>query len=96
MLKPIVRLGDIRFPANRVNAKAHLLFAFSMAALPYRFTSAAALEIFLITSRRTKRWIIPKGWPIKGLKPAKTAARGAFEEAGVRESRSEARRPFYL
>jgi 8-oxo-dGTP pyrophosphatase MutT (NUDIX family) len=54
------------------------------AALPYRFTSTAALEILLVTTRRSKRWIIPKGWPIKGLRPAKSAAREAFEEAGVR------------
>jgi 8-oxo-dGTP pyrophosphatase MutT (NUDIX family) len=52
--------------------------------LPYRFTKAGALEILLITSRNTRRWIIPKGWPIKGLKPAKSAAREAYEEAGVR------------
>lgn len=54
------------------------------AALPYRFTQVAALEILLVTTRQTKRWIIPKGWPIKGLKPAKSASREAFEEAGVR------------
>jgi 8-oxo-dGTP pyrophosphatase MutT (NUDIX family) len=36
------------------------------------------------TTRRSKSWIIPKGWPIKGLRPAKSAAREAFEEAGVR------------
>ena len=53
-------------------------------ALPYRFTHDAALEILLLTTRRSKRWIIPKGWPIKGLPPAKSAAREAFEEAGVR------------
>jgi len=53
-------------------------------ALPYRFTSAGSLEFLLVTSRQTKRWIIPKGWPIKGLKPARTAAREAYEEAGVR------------
>jgi 8-oxo-dGTP pyrophosphatase MutT (NUDIX family) len=53
-------------------------------ALPYRFTVDAALEILLVTTRQTKRWIVPKGWPIKGLKPAKSAAREAFEEAGVR------------
>jgi 8-oxo-dGTP pyrophosphatase MutT (NUDIX family) len=41
------------------------------------------LEILLVTSRESKRWIIPKGWPIKGLRPAKSAAREAFEEAGV-------------
>ena len=27
---------------------------------------------------------MPKGWPIKGLTPRKSAAREAFEEAGVR------------
>jgi 8-oxo-dGTP pyrophosphatase MutT (NUDIX family) len=53
-------------------------------ALPYRFTPAAALEILLVTTRTSKRWIIPKGWPIKGLRPPKSAAREAFEEAGVR------------
>jgi 8-oxo-dGTP pyrophosphatase MutT (NUDIX family) len=54
------------------------------AVLPYRFTPDPALEILLVTTRQTKRWIIPKGWPIKGLKPAESAAREAFEEAGVR------------
>ena len=53
-------------------------------ALPYRVTSAGELEVLLITSRRTRRWIIPKGWPMKGMKPAKVAAREAYEEAGVR------------
>ena len=52
-------------------------------ALPYRFTPDRALRVLLVTSRRSGRWIIPKGWPIKGLKPAKSAAREAFEEAGV-------------
>ena len=55
-------------------------------ALPYRFASDGALEILLLTTRGTRRWIIPKGWPIKGLKPSKSAAREAFEEAGVRGS----------
>jgi 8-oxo-dGTP pyrophosphatase MutT (NUDIX family) len=55
-------------------------------ALPYRFTKLGAPEILLVTTRQTKRWIIPKGWPIKGLKPAKSAAREAYEEAGVRGS----------
>ena len=38
----------------------------------------------LLTSRGTGRWIIPKGWPIKGLKPRAVAAREAYEEAGLR------------
>src|SRR5208337_2061075 len=53
-------------------------------ALPYRFTPTGSLEILLITTKRSKRWIIPKGSPIKGLKPAKSAAREAYEEAGIR------------
>jgi 8-oxo-dGTP pyrophosphatase MutT (NUDIX family) len=55
-------------------------------ALPFRFTKSGAPEILLVTTRQTKRWIIPKGWPIKGLKPANSAAREAYEEAGVRGS----------
>jgi 8-oxo-dGTP pyrophosphatase MutT (NUDIX family) len=53
-------------------------------ALPYRLDDDASVEVLLVTSRGTKRWIIPKGWPIKGLKPSKAAAREAYEEAGVR------------
>ncbi len=52
--------------------------------MPYRFLPSGELEILLITTRRSRRWIIPKGAPIKGLKPAKSAAQEAFEEAGVR------------
>jgi 8-oxo-dGTP pyrophosphatase MutT (NUDIX family) len=40
-------------------------------------------EVLLITSRNSKRWILPKGWPEAGLSPAENAAREAFEEAGV-------------
>jgi 8-oxo-dGTP pyrophosphatase MutT (NUDIX family) len=53
-------------------------------ALPYRQLEDGTLQILLVTSRQSKRWILPKGWPIKGLKPAKSAAREAYEEAGVR------------
>ena len=53
-------------------------------ALPYRVQADAVLEVLLITSRETRRWIIPKGWPIKGLRPGEAAAREAYEEAGVR------------
>jgi 8-oxo-dGTP pyrophosphatase MutT (NUDIX family) len=40
-------------------------------------------EIFLVTSRGSKRWIIPKGNPIRGLSPEEVAAQEAFEEAGL-------------
>ena len=44
----------------------------------------AALEILIVTTRQSRRWIVPKGWPIKRLTPSRSAAREAFEEAGVR------------
>ena len=53
------------------------------AALPWRRNDAGEVEVLLITSRETRRWVIPKGWPIKGKSSAKSAAREAFEEAGV-------------
>jgi len=37
----------------------------------------------LLTSRETGRWVIPKGWPIKGRKPAEVARQEAYEEAGL-------------
>jgi 8-oxo-dGTP pyrophosphatase MutT (NUDIX family) len=51
------------------------------AALPFRYTHS--LEILLVSSRETHRWVIPKGWPMKGRKPYAAAAREALEEAGV-------------
>jgi 8-oxo-dGTP pyrophosphatase MutT (NUDIX family) len=47
-------------------------------------TEAPQLEILLITSRKRKRWIIPKGIIEPGLSPQASAAKEAFEEAGVR------------
>jgi 8-oxo-dGTP pyrophosphatase MutT (NUDIX family) len=51
------------------------------AALPWRIN--AGLEVMLISSRDTNRWVIPKGWPIPDLMPHESAAREAFEEAGI-------------
>ena len=53
------------------------------AALPYRKCADGRLEVMLITSRGTGRWVIPKGWPVAELTPHESAAREAFEEAGV-------------
>src|SRR5690606_26639954 len=52
------------------------------AALPFRMTDDGLL-VLLITSRETRRWVIPKGWPEKGLLPHELAAREAYEEAGI-------------
>src|ERR1700755_1994635 len=52
------------------------------AALPFQI-APDGLRVLLLTSRETRRWIIPKGWPIRGMKPREVAAREAFEEAGL-------------
>jgi 8-oxo-dGTP pyrophosphatase MutT (NUDIX family) len=54
-----------------------------VAALPFRLREDGRAEVLLVTSRDTRRWIIPKGWTMKGRKPCEAAAREAFEEAGV-------------
>src|SRR6266581_1670768 len=53
------------------------------AALPYRLSAGSRPQFMPVTSRETRRWIIPKGWPKKGKSPQHSAAREAFEEAGV-------------
>lgn len=53
------------------------------AALPWRRGMDGDIDILLISSRETRRWVIPKGWPIAGLRPSESARREAFEEAGV-------------
>jgi 8-oxo-dGTP pyrophosphatase MutT (NUDIX family) len=52
-------------------------------ALCFRESEKKGLEVLLITSLATGRWIIPKGWPENGEKPRLAAAREALEEAGV-------------
>ena len=51
--------------------------------LPYRVDAEGKLEILLITSRERGRWVVPKGNPIPFLLNYESAAREAFEEAGV-------------
>ncbi|MBB3656877.1 8-oxo-dGTP pyrophosphatase MutT (NUDIX family) [Rhizobium sp. BK650] len=47
-------------------------------------TDHADLEVLVVTTRDSGRWIIPKGWPMKKKKPHEAAAIEAWEEAGVR------------
>jgi 8-oxo-dGTP pyrophosphatase MutT (NUDIX family) len=55
-----------------------------VAALPYRYRSNGEIAFLVITSRGTKRLIVPKGWPMKGKPDCIAAAIEAHEEAGVR------------
>src|SRR6202034_3038866 len=42
--------------------------AVQFAALPWRIAVGGTRQIMLLTSRDTRRWVIPKGWPMKGRK----------------------------
>jgi 8-oxo-dGTP pyrophosphatase MutT (NUDIX family) len=53
-------------------------------ALPVRRDKSGALRVLLVTSRETRRLVIPKGWPWPGVKDWKAAAEEAREEAGIR------------
>ena len=53
------------------------------AVIPYRHDSEGKLEILLVTSRRRQHWVLPKGKVKDGLLPNASAAREAYEEAGL-------------
>lgn len=55
-----------------------------VAAIPFRLSDGGELEIMLVTSRGTRRFIVPKGWPMKGKSERQAALIEAREEAGVR------------
>lgn len=52
-------------------------------ALPFQREPGGETMVLLVTSRESRRWVIPKGWPMKGRKPYEAAAREAYEEAGL-------------
>jgi 8-oxo-dGTP pyrophosphatase MutT (NUDIX family) len=55
------------------------------AALCYRIKKKQGdVEILVLTSRDTGRWVIPKGWPMEGKQAHTVAAQEAYEEAGVK------------
>ena len=53
-------------------------------AVCFRVADDGEIEVLMITSRDTGRWVIPKGWPMKNRKPYEAAATEALQEAGVR------------
>jgi ADP-ribose pyrophosphatase YjhB (NUDIX family) len=54
-----------------------------VAAIPVRRGADGRIEVLLITSNTTRRFIVPKGWPMKGKSGRKAATIEAREEAGV-------------
>ncbi len=54
-----------------------------IAALPIRWNKNGKLRVLLVTSRETRRWVMPKGWPMEGKKAWRAAEIEASEEAGI-------------
>ncbi len=77
-------------PAQIGAAKAHTCPVHTqLAALCHR-KGPKGREILLVTSSNG-RWILPKGWPIAGLRGGEVAMVEAWEEAGVRKGKLERR-----
>lgn len=60
-----------------------------VAALPWR-QGENGLEVMMITSRETRRWVIPKGGRMVGKTDPQAAAQEAYEEAGIQGETLEA------
>lgn len=69
-------------PRLRMSGAAKGNIRTQFGALCYR-VRGKKVQILLITSRRSRRWIIPKGWPMDRQTPAQAALTEAQEEAGV-------------
>lgn len=67
-------------PVDRGNAAKG---ARQSAAIPYRIDARGGVAIMLVTSRRKRRWILPKGRVCPTMSPYASAAKEALEEAGV-------------
>jgi len=66
------------------------------AALCYRrVAGSSGIEVLLISTRSTGRWIIPKGWPMERKLPHQVAEREAWEEAGVKGKARKAAFGYY-
>jgi 8-oxo-dGTP pyrophosphatase MutT (NUDIX family) len=55
-----------------------------VAAIPVRRGVDGTWEVLLVTTRETRRWVVPKGWPWAERPDHEAAAREAWEEAGIK------------
>ena len=76
MLK--LKMRPIRFGPGQKTAVST-----QFGALCYRMRNDK-MQVLLITSRGTGRWILPKGWPVDGATPHQAVLSEAWEEAGVK------------
>ena len=88
-LKALTRPGDLPkkfpFPApdGREKRDRPAYYYRQSAVIPYRMQKNR-MQIMLIGSSKRNHWVVPKGIHEPGLSAQKSAAREAFEEAGIR------------
>lgn len=68
---------------RRMSRKDDASLPIQSGVLPWR-VKRKKTEVMLVTGRRSKRWMIAKGWPMDGMSLADSAAQEAFEEAGIK------------
>lgn len=76
LLKQLASVPDMLFTSSFRQQYAALCFR--------RIDDSGQIEVVVVTTRDSGRWVIPKGWPMKKKKPHEAAAIEAWEEAGVR------------
>ncbi|MDO9712930.1 NUDIX hydrolase [Paracraurococcus lichenis] len=69
-------------PKKRKSRAARTCSGQQCAALPLAVRDGE-IKVMMVTSRETKRWVLPKGWAEPDLAPHELAAKEAFEEAGL-------------
>jgi len=70
--------------AKRSTARRRRGSARQYGVIPVRRSARGQVQVLLLTSRGTGRWVVPKGWPMPKRTPAGTAEREAYEEAGLK------------
>jgi len=74
----------VKAPVRRAASRRSLPRHRQYGAIAVRLGRQNRIEVLLLTSRGTGRWVIPKGWRMRSRTPAGTARREAYEEAGVK------------
>jgi 8-oxo-dGTP pyrophosphatase MutT (NUDIX family) len=75
-------IADMKSQSSAKNPSRDVAELRQVAAIPLR-NKDGRREVCLVTTRETKRWSIPKGWPMKGVKDPDAAALEAEQEAGL-------------
>jgi 8-oxo-dGTP pyrophosphatase MutT (NUDIX family) len=70
----------------RMNANPAFAELVQVGALPIMIAEDGDERVLLLTSRETRSWVIPKGWPMKGRKPWEAAAQEARRSRRLRQS----------